>query len=398
MSLRTWFCLLACVAWLTSAGCSEKPTDPKPSPNPTTAPPSSQNRSPIQPTAEVETPPTGLPSPTNTASDPPQVATAPNPPMTNEDPFAPGVETPPPPKTNEPQPTPTEGPVEAPSFPAPGEGPKIENDPPIQQRQPRQPMEAPPEAKGLVRVTPKHDVWLDGKNKRVVLGAKVVLRQGPLELFCTIAEQKEHEAVLSVLTEAKFVHAALLSWGFEPGHPVKFRPEYVAAEGPEVEITVHWTDENGKRQSARAQDWVRDADSGKPLQYPFVFGGSGFWQEEPGGPQYYLAEGGDFICVSNFPSAMLDLPIRSSDTNNSLLYEAFTDRIPPRGTEVALVLTPKPWKKPAAKEGAANEEPVEAPPADEGTATPTAPAAKAPALGDPTTDDSVEAPASDDKS
>ncbi|MEX0978835.1 MAG: YdjY domain-containing protein, partial [Pirellulales bacterium] len=55
----------------------------------------------------------------------------------------------------------------------------------------------------------------------------------------------------------------------------------------------------------------------------------------------YLAESGDFICVSNFPSAMLDLPVKSSQANESLLYEAFTDRIPPVGTRVRLVLTPK---------------------------------------------------------
>jgi hypothetical protein len=61
-----------------------------------------------------------------------------------------------------------------------------------------------------------------------------------------------------------------------------------------------------------------------------------------------LAEGGDFICVSNFASAMLDVPIRSSDSNEELQFEANPDQIPILGTPVRLVLTPKLEKK---KEG-----------------------------------------------
>jgi hypothetical protein len=52
--------------------------------------------------------------------------------------------------------------------------------------------------------------------------------------------------------------------------------------------------------------------TGKPLEYPWVFAGSGFWVDETTGEKSYLAESGDFICVSNFPSAMLDLPVASS--------------------------------------------------------------------------------------
>ena len=43
------------------------------------------------------------------------------------------------------------------------------------------------------------------------------------------------------------------------------------------------------------------------------------------------------MCVSNFPAATLDLPITSSQANESLLFETFTERIPPRGTPVELV-------------------------------------------------------------
>jgi hypothetical protein len=53
------------------------------------------------------------------------------------------------------------------------------------------------------------------------------------------------------------------------------------------------------------------------------------------------------ICVSNFPSAMLDLPVESSQANTALLFSAFTERIPPIGTKVRMVLIPRSKKEPA---------------------------------------------------
>ena len=39
--------------------------------------------------------------------------------------------------------------------------------------------------------------------------------------------------------------------------------------------------------------------------------------------------------------AMLDVPVESSQANSALLFEAFTDQIPPKGTLVTVVLTPR---------------------------------------------------------
>ncbi|OHB82917.1 MAG: hypothetical protein A2V98_09195 [Planctomycetes bacterium RBG_16_64_12] len=80
----------------------------------------------------------------------------------------------------------------------------------------------------------------------------------------------------------------------------------------------------------------------KDMQYPWVFAGSQFVQDDRTGERYYQADAeGDLICVSNFPGAVLDVPIRSTDSNAALLFEAFTERIPPLGTPVTLILTPK---------------------------------------------------------
>jgi hypothetical protein len=205
---------------------------------------------------------------------------------------------------------------------------------------------SPGSAKGgspstMQRLAPDCEAWLDLKHRRVVLRGEIVFREGPLELFACPKGTKEHEAIIVCPTKAHVVHAALLALGAEPGHPVAFRPDYRPAEGAEVEVTVFWTDAHGKQQRARGQDWVRDAKTGQALDAPWVFAGSGFWKDEATGQNHYLAESGDLICVSNFPSAMLDLPIASSQSNESLMFECFTERIPPIGTKVILTLTPK---------------------------------------------------------
>ena len=79
----------------------------------------------------------------------------------------------------------------------------------------------------------------------------------------------------------------------------------------------------------------------REMSQPWVFAGSRFWKDEETGEQYYQAEGGDLICVSNFGTAMLDIPIESSQSNLELAFAAFTERIPPLGAPVRLILKPK---------------------------------------------------------
>jgi hypothetical protein len=197
------------------------------------------------------------------------------------------------------------------------------------------------EPKGAKRLSPDYDAWIDPKNKTVIVDGQVSLREGMLEMFACTRNTKEHESIVSVNSKAFLVHAALLSLGAEPGRPVQFVPKYRPPTGTEIEITVLWRDEAGKEKTARAQDWIKDINTKKAMAHPFVFAGSSFWIDEETKKKFYQAEGGDFICVSNFGTAMLDIPIESSQANTELAFEAFTERIPPLGAPVRLILKPK---------------------------------------------------------
>ena len=78
----------------------------------------------------------------------------------------------------------------------------------------------------------------------------------------------------------------------------------------------------------------------RPMKADFIFAGSGFRTDETTGKRYYQAEGGDLICVANFPSATIDVSIESTADGDTLMFESWEERIPPRGTDVLVELVP----------------------------------------------------------
>ena len=198
-----------------------------------------------------------------------------------------------------------------------------------------------PEPKGAKRLSKDYPIWIDPKEKMVIVEGQVALREGMLEMFACTRNTKEHESIISANTKAYLVHTGLVALGAEPGHPVRFQPQYMPPAGTEIEVFIRYLDEKGKMQTARAQDWIKDNHTGKPMEYPFVFAGSSFYTDPDTNKQYYQAEHGDFVCVANFGTAMLDIPAKSSKSNEELEFEALTKRIPPLGAPVQLVFKPK---------------------------------------------------------
>lgn len=191
----------------------------------------------------------------------------------------------------------------------------------------------------LRRLSRSDEIWLDKARGEVVVGGEIALAEGGIEVFACPVQTKEHEAVVATRCPAHLVHAALLAIGLEPGRPVSFHPEYEPAEGPAVRVLVRWLDAGGEPRERPAQELVRNTKTGRQLDADWVFAGSSFWVDPADGTRHYQADGGDMICVSNFPTAMLDLPIASSDSNTALLFEAHPERVPPPGTVVDLILS-----------------------------------------------------------
>ena len=212
---------------------------------------------------------------------------------------------------------------------------------------------------------PQYLAWIDPVERVLVLVGEVCQQDVPLELFACSGRSKAHESVVWVSVAPYVVHAGLLALGAEAGSPVQFDPEFRPPTGSLIEITVRW-EEDGVRREVRAQDWVQDIsgmyrmfeavvanqfedelhphdqwDAWRSMDYPWVFAGSQFARDERTGREIYLADlDGELICVANFATAVLDVPIESSAANAALMFRCFAERIPPIGTPVTLILRP----------------------------------------------------------
>lgn len=193
----------------------------------------------------------------------------------------------------------------------------------------------------LTRLDPRYPVWVDKQAKQVVMVGSVCKRFGPLELFACLVDTKEYESVVSVYTTASLVQAALLAVGAKPGSPVQYEPAYAPPRGTVVEITVVWKEADQLR-TMRAQEWVRQVGTNKTMEQSWVFAGGAFWRAEDSDKEVFIPNTtGNLICVANFEDAVLDVPMRSTTSDVALLFEAFAERIPERGTPVTLILRPQ---------------------------------------------------------
>ncbi len=198
---------------------------------------------------------------------------------------------------------------------------------------------APPPA--AVALDPNNDLFVDRGTGRVYIDGYITLDRGPLEMFACPVGTKEHESVIAAFAKSSAVHAALLAAGAVPGAPVQFLPEFKPPTGTAVAVWVAWRDENGGFQIADARSFLSDSENQAPPVEAFVFAGSSLWTDPEDNRQYYSADSGDMICVSNFASAMLDVPFASTAENSGLAFEANTAAIPPRNTPVRLILVPQ---------------------------------------------------------
>jgi hypothetical protein len=205
--------------------------------------------------------------------------------------------------------------------------------------------EKPVEAKKVL-VAPNIFLEVQGTRRRVLVSASVCLREGALELLMCKKNTKEHEAVLTADIDARKLHEALILAGATEGSPVRFRPRYRPASGSTIKVSVTYEDK-GQQKTLPAQQWVKNMKSGKPLESDWVFAGSQLIDNplDPQKAKLYLANDGDVICVSNFETALLDLPIESSKDDADRAYVAFTDHIPPLETKVVVTLEPVPDAK-----------------------------------------------------
>jgi hypothetical protein len=185
-------------------------------------------------------------------------------------------------------------------------------------------------------------VRIDYRHRQVEVDAKVVMREGALELFACSRGTREYESIVAVQTRPLFVFQALGLLGISPGHPLRVLAsgDVDPADGQPIEIEVRY-EANGTQQSPPIENWLRRARSTTPLErQTWVFAGSVPLE----GGAIAADEEGTVVAVVDFESAIIALPRLHTASNQELWLEPNTPAIPPIGTPCILVLRQGPWR------------------------------------------------------
>ena len=205
---------------------------------------------------------------------------------------------------------------------------------------------APAKKNRLVKIG-KH-LRVDLAKRQIVVNTEVCLRSGALELLVCAWSTKEHESVLHTRAKASNVHAALLLLGLTPGKPA----EWVMIEGDDLgrtlpprgaglDISLKWTDKNDKAHTVNAAEFLSVGDKkGAAAPKEWVFVGSDIFSDG----RYWADSEGEIICVANFASAVIDVPFGNPNklAQQAVSFMANTAAIPPVGTPVEVIITPRP--------------------------------------------------------
>ena len=194
---------------------------------------------------------------------------------------------------------------------------------------------------GMKRLMAGYDVWIDPVNKRVVLDGTVCLREGQLEMFACTKGTKEHESILAVDTKAYAVHAGLLAVGAEVGTPVQFQPTYKPATGTEIDINLIWTDKNGRSIAIGPRIGSATCKPASRWNIPGSSPAAVFGRTRPAARKATWPSRAISFASRTFPAPCSICPSKAARPTTSCCYEAYTEHIPPLGTRVRMVLTPK---------------------------------------------------------
>lgn len=189
-------------------------------------------------------------------------------------------------------------------------------------------------------------IHIDYVKTQVEIAAKVILREGQLELFAysKAPTPKEHETILLLEARPLHIFQALGLIGLVPGRPLSYdgRTEQTTLpSGDAVDVLVRY-EEAGQSVERSAWDWMRDVARDRPMTpTPWLFTGSA--RDAEG--RYRADFDGTVVTVVNFDSSLLSLPESHSESNAELWLIANTEAIPPIGTRVTLILRPAPQSR-----------------------------------------------------
>ena len=192
-------------------------------------------------------------------------------------------------------------------------------------------------------------VSADRATKTVRLSARAcgVEPRAPTEFFIIATNSgHDYESVAVAGAKPSEVHRALEFLGMKPGRPANIDQLQLWPRGERVTVTVEWTPTNGSPRTARIEDFILDARTGKTLPRDgFMFTGSEWITADDGsGRRDYAAdvlEPHAIVTAYNLGSTVLDVPRRGSQGELYDFQVTNPDLVLPKGQPLTLVLAPE---------------------------------------------------------
>ena len=268
---------------------------------------------------------------------------------------------PPPPRTVEdgttvsvpasPEPSPVAETPAVPEDPAQAEPPAPAEEPPAEPAETARPEE--PDLETEIEEKDKGIFLLNGggriyyRDRMIALNGVSLLQRGPIELFACTEGGKGHERVVSLRLHPETLRVVLILLRLKNGPPPVKLGGSAGPQGDRVIVTIEWRGKEGTVIARRAEELIRRADRDETM--PFVgwnFTGSQFLPEldpqtgqpVPGRSIFAATRYRSIITTWRDGTTILDNPLPEAEDDS--LYVVNTDRIPPAGTKVRVVLRP----------------------------------------------------------
>lgn len=207
-----------------------------------------------------------------------------------------------------------------------------------------EPEVSPSSSSGVIALAP--GIRVNRATATIELDAVVCIDAGWLEQIACSPGTRDHESLVTVAARPRDVHAALLLLGLEPGAPGSWTFEndvlaLVPPRGPKLSVEVRWTSADGVARREPIGRWAREARSGAELEATWRFAGSVTEPARNGRGDHYVADqSGSIIGLVTFGDEVIAFPEVLPDQEGvaPLEYEAWSERLPPIGTPVTLVV------------------------------------------------------------
>lgn len=188
----------------------------------------------------------------------------------------------------------------------------------------------------------------------VEMPATVILREGEwLELVACTPGGREHESIVTIATRPSYIHLGLLMLDLEPGRPFAWEEKdgeivIFPPVGPKV-AAFYVYEKEGEMVEVPVTDWVLNTNTKKAMtENEWLFTGSVFVEID--GKQVYLADlNGNILSLVNFGDDLLVRATKKTDRDDDGMYNTYTERIPPVGTQLIVRLRPIDENKDAAE-------------------------------------------------